>query len=71
METYKTKIEHELYANCEEIVTLIRTEVLQKEANAESKAFFLKMIGDYNRYISESAKDQRLENCKNDALKAY
>ena len=71
METYKTKIEMELYGNCEEIIKLIRNEVLAKEANAESKAFFLKMIGDYNRYISESAKDQRLATCKTDALKAY
>lgn len=57
MENYKTKIENELYANCEEIIKLIRTEVLAKDATPESKAFFLKMIGDYNRYISESAKD--------------
>ena len=71
METYKAKIENELYTNCEEIVLLIRTEVLAKDANAESKAFFLKMIGDYNRYIAESAKDQRLNKCKDDALKAY
>ena len=71
MENYKTKIENELYANCDEIVSLIRTEVLSKDASAESKAFFLKMIGDYNRYISESAKEARLENCKNDALSAY
>lgn len=71
METYKTKIEHELYANCEEIVLLIRKEVLAKDASPESKAFFLKMIGDYNRYISESAKGDRLSTCKNDALKAY
>ena len=71
METYKTKIENELYANCEEIVMMIKTEVLAKDANAESKAFFLKMIGDYNRYISESAKGDRLEKCKQDALQAY
>ena len=71
MENYKTKIENELYANCEEIIKLIRTEVLAKDATPESKAFFLKMIGDYNRYISESAKDQRLASCKDDALKVY
>ena len=71
METYKTKIEHELYANCEEIVLLIRNEVLSKDATPESKAFFLKMIGDYNRYVSESAKDTRLDQCKKDALSAY
>jgi len=29
------------------------------------------MIGDYCRYISESAKDARLEKCKTDALASY
>ena len=39
--------------------------------DASAKAFFLKMIGDYYRYIAESAKDSRLDKCKTDALKAY
>ena len=68
---YKKKIEEELYRNCDEIIALIRADVLGKAADDESRAFFLKMIGDYCRYVAESAKGDRLEKTKTDALAAY
>lgn len=71
MGAYKHKIEEELYRNCDEIIALIRTDVLTKASDDESKAFFLKMIGDYCRYIAESAKEERLAKTKTDALTAY
>lgn len=73
MGDYKRKIEEELYRNCDEIIATIRTSVLAgaNAPNDESKAFFLKMIGDYCRYIAESAKGDRLEKTKTDALAAY
>ena len=37
----------------------------------EAKAFFVKMVGDYYRYIAENAKDAKLEEVKNLAKKAY
>ena len=64
MGEYKQKIEEELYKNCEEIITIIKNDVLTKASQAEAKAFFLKMIGDYCRYVAESAKGPRLETCK-------
>jgi hypothetical protein len=71
MGDYKQRIEEELYRNCDEIIGLIRSEVLSKAADDESRAFFQKMIGDYCRYIAESAKGDRLEKTKQDALGAY
>lgn len=71
MGEYKTRIEEELYKNCDEIISTIRQDVLSKAGNPEVKAFFLKMIGDYDRYIAESAKGERLETTKQEALKAY
>lgn len=71
MGAYKKKIEEELYKNCEEIISIIRADVLAKATDPEGRAFFLKMIGDYCRYIAESAKESRLETCKQDALKSY
>lgn len=71
MSDYKRKIEEELYRNCDEIIDTIRKSVLAKASDDESRAFFLKMIGDYCRYIAESAKTERLEKTKNDALSAY
>ena len=71
MGDYKRKIEEELYKNCDDIISLIRNGVLGKTNDDESRAFFLKMIGDYCRYIAESAKGDRLEKTKTDALQAY
>ena len=71
MGEYKKRIEEELYRNCDDIISVIRTDVLTKSSDDESRAFFLKMIGDYCRYVAESAKGERLEKTKTDALGAY
>jgi 14-3-3 protein epsilon len=71
MGDYKKRIEEELYRNCDDIIQTIRNSVLSKASEDEPRAFFLKMIGDYCRYIAESAKGDRLEKTKNDALAAY
>ena len=68
---YKTTIEAELCANCERVIKAINDKVLAKECDGEPKAFFVKMIGDYYRYIAENASGEKLENAKNSALKAY
>merc|ERR1712014_5746 len=49
----------------------ITTKVLAKECGNEAKAFFVKMIGDYYRYIAENAKDALLEDVKQKALQSY
>jgi len=71
MGDYKKRIEEELYRNCDDIIATIRSSVLSKASEDEPRAFFLKMIGDYCRYIAESAKGDRLERTKTDALSAY
>ena len=71
MGDYKRRIEEELYRNCDEIIATIRASVLSRQSDDESRAFFLKMIGDYCRYVAESAKAERLEQTKTDALAAY
>ena len=43
----------------------------QHECAAEAKAFFVKMIGDYYRYIAENAKGEVLEQVKQSALNSY
>ena len=53
--TYKRKIEEALYKDCENIIAIIQTKVLTKSAEPEAKAFFVKMVGDYYRYIAETA----------------
>jgi hypothetical protein len=40
-------------------------------ADSESKAFFLKMIGDYYRYVAENAQGEKMTEVKNGALEFY
>merc|ERR1711915_341779 len=68
---YKQGIESQLMADCESIIKMINDKVLSKTCDGEPKAFFVKMVGDYYRYISENAKDAKLEEVKENALKAY
>ena len=50
---------------------MIQSKVLAKECEGEAKAFFVKMVGDYYRYVAENARDSKLEEVKQNALKAY
>ena len=43
--------------DCQKIIDMINNRVLTTECNDEAKAFFVKMVGDYYRYIAENAKD--------------
>ena len=61
---YKQSIEGQLIADCERIIEIINNRVLSKPCEGEAKAFFVKMVGDYYRYISENAKDAKLEEVK-------
>jgi hypothetical protein len=68
---YKRKIENGLYKDCENIIQIVQSKVLSKVAENEAKAFFVKMVGDYYRYIAETAQGEKLEQVKREALKAY
>ena len=68
---YKGKIEEQLRADCQKIIDMINTRVLGGSCSDEAKAFFVKMVGDYYRYIAENAKDALLEDVKNKAKAAY
>ena len=39
------------------IVNLVKDQCMQVTKDDESKAFFYKMIGDYYRYVAESANE--------------
>merc|ERR1712083_490778 len=69
--SYKETIEGQLTADCEKVIDMINSKVLAKDCDGEAKAFFVKMVGDYYRYISENAKDSKLEEVKAAALNAY
>ena len=68
---YKGKIEEQLRADCQKIIDMINSRVLGGSCSDEAKAFFVKMVGDYYRYIAENAKDALLEDVKQKAKAAY
>ena len=72
LQAYKEKIEGQLSADCEKIIQVINDHVINKGGCAdEPKAFFIKMVGDYYRYIAENAKGDQFEAVKASAKKAY
>ena len=68
---YKAKIEGELTDLCEDIIASVRDNSLKKADSPESKTFYLKMIGDYYRYIAESVKGDKLAEVTEHALDFY
>lgn len=68
---YKKKIEQELFDKCYKIISIVKNQCLKLTADSESKAFFYKMIGDYYRYVAESAHEDTLEEVKTGALEGY
>ena len=71
LQSYKKKIEGELYDKCIEIVEIVKMRCMPLASDDESKAFFQKMIGDYYRYVAESAREDKLDTVKNGALEGY
>ena len=53
------------------IVSKVQDKCLPLAADDESKAFFHKMIGDYYRYVAESAAEDKIEAVRNGALQGY
>jgi 14-3-3 protein epsilon len=69
--SYKKRIEGELFDQCIEIVNVVKDKCMKVASTNESKAFFLKMAGDYYRYVAESATADKLQEVKNGALEYY
>ena len=68
---YKAKIEKELVDICEDIIELIKAESLKKADKDEAKTFYLKMIGDYYRYVAEAVQGDKLTEVGDEAEKYY
>ena len=51
--SFRLKIEVELNAKCQEVLDLITFILANKRNSTESRVFFLKMQGDYYRYMAE------------------
>jgi len=54
---YREKVEGELKKICNEVLTLLQDTLVKSADSAESKVFYLKMKGDYHRYLAEVASE--------------
>merc|ERR1712142_501432 len=53
--SYREKIETELKKICEEVLDFLNNHLISNAKVSESKVFYLKMKGDYYRYLAEVA----------------
>lgn len=67
---YREKIETELREICNDVLGLLDNHLVPKATQSESKVFYLKMKGDYYRYLAEVAGDDK-EAIVNKSQQAY
>jgi len=68
---YKKRVESELDSVCEEILEIIKDNLIGTAVSAESKVFYHKMSGDYHRYLAEFKVDEARDEAAANAKKAY
>nr|ADD38417.1 14-3-3 protein zeta [Lepeophtheirus salmonis] len=68
---FKKKIEEELNKICREVLNLLETNMTVNATSDESKVFYLKMEGDYYRYLAEVAQNSARQDVVNKSLEAY
>ncbi|KAK2861618.1 hypothetical protein Q5P01_001151 [Channa striata] len=68
---YRVKIESELQEICSDVLSLLDKFLIPNASQAESKVFYLKMKGDYFRYLSEVASGDVKKNTVDNSQKAY
>jgi len=68
---YREKVETELREICQDVLGLLDRFLIAKASNAESKVFYLKMKGDYYRYLAEVATGDARAGVVDDSQKSY
>ena len=68
---YRNSIEDELHNSCVGILELLEKPQFKKSGKADEEIFHQKMKGDYNRYLCEFAKEEKLEKYSTEAHICY
>ncbi|KAI9582811.1 hypothetical protein GQX74_012028 [Glossina fuscipes] len=68
---YRERVEKELREICYEVLGLLDKYLIPKASNPESKVFYLKMKGDYYRYLAEVATGDARNTVVDDSQTAY
>jgi 14-3-3 protein epsilon len=68
---FKKKVKEELDNFCNDVLHIIDSAVLKHATSPESKVFFLKMKGDYYRYLAECSAGEQQSKISQGGLQAY
>ncbi|XP_068431316.1 14-3-3 protein zeta/delta [Clinocottus analis] len=68
---YKEKIEKELRLICKEVLLLLDNHLIKKAETPDSKVFYMKMKGDYFRYLAEVASEATKQDIINSSQSSY
>ncbi|KAK7304315.1 hypothetical protein VNO77_45183 [Canavalia gladiata] len=68
---YRAKIEAELSKICDGILSLLESHLVPAASSYESKVFYLKMKGDYHRYLAEFKTGAERKEAAESTLLAY
>jgi len=70
IQEYGKKVQNELFQLCQHVISFLDN-ILQKVTDAESRVFFLKMKGDYNRYVADNSVSTVRDQAVSNAQEAY
>ncbi|KAL6984103.1 hypothetical protein U1Q18_052617 [Sarracenia purpurea var. burkii] len=68
---YRSKIESELSSICDGILKLLDSRLIPSASSGDSKVFYLKMKGDYHRYLAEFKIGAERKEAAESTLTAY
>ena len=68
---YRSKIESELSSICDGILRLLDSRLIPSASAGDSKVFYLKMKGDYHRYLAEFKTGDERKEAAESTLSAY
>merc|ERR1711977_560774 len=67
----RAKVERELNATCQDILDILGKDLIPTASTSEAKVFYLKMKGDYHRYLAEFSSGESHGKCAEDAHECY
>ncbi|KAI3672472.1 hypothetical protein L6452_38560 [Arctium lappa] len=71
IKSYRSKIEKELSDICDGILKMLDTKLVPSASSGDSKVFYLKMKGDYHRYLAEFKTGAERKEAAESTLNAY
>ena len=61
LKNYKSGIQAQLTDDCQKVIDMIEINVLAKPCDGEAKCYFVKMVADYYRYMTENVEDESVK----------